>query len=116
MTITIYCLDMPGLRLTLLCLAKISASATFAMKFVHTSEVLPTTHRSGLISVILFVTRLIVSAAPYLFVLDEMVPNIQCLILGVLTWYAMFAVAIATPETMNKPLPQTVDDMMTILG
>ena len=119
-------------RTLLVSLSKMSASAAHSFFTVFTMELLPTSHRSAAVGV-LFVAaryfddkfsfsyevtqyfRLGSALSPYLLLLGEVLPNLECLVLGMVTLVGGLAVLVLLPETAGRDLPETVKELLRML-
>ncbi|KAJ8384782.1 hypothetical protein AAFF_G00198680 [Aldrovandia affinis] len=102
--------DMQLCRTVIAILGKGCSSASFTTVFLYTSELYPTVVRQNGLGYNSFMARLGVSIAPLVILLDEVWKPLPQII--------MCTVAIATglvarllPETRNKRLPETIEDI-----
>uniref|UniRef100_A0A669BUX0 Solute carrier family 22 member 6 n=1 Tax=Oreochromis niloticus TaxID=8128 RepID=A0A669BUX0_ORENI len=101
--------DMQTLRTTLACLGKAFTSASFTTVYLYTGELYPTVIRQTGMGFVSTMARIGSMAAPAVLILDEVLPALPSLVYG---GSAVLAGCFACflPETLNVPLPDTVED------
>uniref|UniRef100_A0A669BA19 Solute carrier family 22 member 6 n=1 Tax=Oreochromis niloticus TaxID=8128 RepID=A0A669BA19_ORENI len=104
--------DMQTLRTTLACLGKAFTSASFTTVYLYTGELYPTVIRQTGMGFVSTMARIGSMAAPAVLILDEVLPALPSLVYG---GSAVLAGCFACflPETLNVPLPDTVEDVET---
>ncbi|XP_068600316.1 solute carrier family 22 member 6-like [Brachionichthys hirsutus] len=102
--------DMQTIRTTLACLGKAFTSASFTTVYLYTGELYPTVIRQTGMGFVSTMARIGSMAAPAVLILNEVLPALPGLVYGgsavVAACFACFL-----PETLNVPLPDTVDDV-----
>uniref|UniRef100_A0A672FGU9 Solute carrier family 22 member 6 n=1 Tax=Salarias fasciatus TaxID=181472 RepID=A0A672FGU9_SALFA len=101
--------DMQTLRTTLACLGKGFTSASFTTVYLYTGELYPTVIRQTGMGFVSTMARVGSMAAPAVLILDE-VKSLTSLVYG---GAAVIAGCFACflPETLNLPLPDTIEDV-----
>ncbi|KAJ8361532.1 hypothetical protein SKAU_G00180570 [Synaphobranchus kaupii] len=101
--------DMSLYRSIVAILGKGCAAASYTTVFLYTPELYPTVVRQNGMGYNSFISRLAVSIAPLVTLLDVWEPLPQVIMCTV----AITAGLVATllPETMNKRLPETIEDV-----
>ncbi|CAI5642324.1 unnamed protein product [Oreochromis niloticus] len=104
--------DMQTLRTTLACLGKAFTSASFTTVYLYTGELYPTVIRQTGMGFVSTMARIGSMAAPAVLILDEVLPALPSLVYG---GSAVLAGCFACflPETLNVPLPDTIEDVET---
>lgn len=90
--------------------AKMCISMSFAIIYLYSAELMPTIVRNvgmGLASVAARIGGII---SPFVSLLDDVIPGFQFTILGVVMLVSGLS-ALLLPETMGKPLPETIHDV-----
>ncbi|XP_053188007.1 solute carrier family 22 member 6 [Scomber japonicus] len=102
--------DMQTLRTTLACLGKGFTSASFTTVYLYTGELYPTIIRQTGMGLVSTMARIGSMAAPAVLILDEVFPALPSVVYG---GAAVLAAGFACflPETLNVPLPDTIDDV-----
>lgn len=102
--------DMQTLRTTLACLGKGFTSASFTVVYLYTGELYPTVIRQTGMGFVSTFSRVGSMAAPAILILDEVFPAFPSLVYG---GSAVLAGCFACflPETLNLPLPDTIEDV-----
>uniref|UniRef100_A0A667YAL5 Solute carrier family 22 member 6 n=1 Tax=Myripristis murdjan TaxID=586833 RepID=A0A667YAL5_9TELE len=102
--------DMQTLRTTLACLGKACTSASFTTVYLYTGELYPTVIRQTGMGFASTMARIGSMAAPAVLILDEVFPALPSIVYGgaavVAGGFACFL-----PETLNVPLPDTIEDV-----
>lgn len=102
--------DHPSTLSGLAMVGKFGITASFAVIYVYTAEIFPTVLRQTGIGVSSMFARLGGVLAPIINMLHNHSPTIPLVIFG--TSPLLGAVlALALPETADRPLPDTVDDV-----
>uniref|UniRef100_A0A8C7XC48 Solute carrier family 22 member 6 n=1 Tax=Oryzias sinensis TaxID=183150 RepID=A0A8C7XC48_9TELE len=102
--------DMQTLRTTLACLGKAFTSASFTTVYLYTGELYPTVIRQTGMGFVSTMSRLGSMAAPAVLILDEVWPALPSIVYGGAAVLAS-GFACFLPETLNIPLPDTVEDV-----
>uniref|UniRef100_A0A8C8DJU5 Solute carrier family 22 member 6 n=1 Tax=Oryzias sinensis TaxID=183150 RepID=A0A8C8DJU5_9TELE len=103
--------DMQTLRTTLACLGKAFTSASFTTVYLYTGELYPTVIRQTGMGFVSTMSRLGSMAAPAVLILDEVWPALPSIVYGGAAVLAS-GFACFLPETLNIPLPDTVEDLV----
>ncbi|XP_037543120.1 solute carrier family 22 member 6 [Nematolebias whitei] len=101
--------DMQTLRTTLACLGKAFTSASFTTVYLFTGELYPTVIRQTGMGFVSTMARAGSMAAPAVLILDEVLPVLPSIVYGGAAVLAS-GFACFLPETLNKPLPDTIKD------
>ncbi|XP_034004135.1 solute carrier family 22 member 6-like [Trematomus bernacchii] len=102
--------DMQTVRTTLACLGKCFTSASFTTVYLYTSELYPTVLRQTGLGFVSTMARVGSMAAPAVLILDEVLPALPSVVYGGAAVLAS-VFACFLPETLNKPLPDTIEDV-----
>jgi len=99
------------LIITLAMLGKFLIAGTFALAYLYTAELFPTPVRNVAVGGASTFARIGSMGAPYIVdILGKVSPGIPAIIFGVSSVLAGFA-AMLLPETLNRKLPETVEDV-----
>ncbi|KAJ8348267.1 hypothetical protein SKAU_G00268560 [Synaphobranchus kaupii] len=102
--------DMQTLRTTLAVLGKGLTSASFTCVYLFTGELYPTVIRQTGMGLSSTMARVGSMAAPAVLILDEVLPTLPSIVYGGSAVVAgIFAFFL--PETLNVPLPETIEDV-----
>ncbi|KAK5858078.1 hypothetical protein PBY51_002249 [Eleginops maclovinus] len=102
--------DMQTVRTTLACLGKGFTSASFTTVYLYTGELYPTVLRQTGMGFVSTMARVGSMAAPAVLILDEVLPALPSVVYGGAAVLAgVFACFL--PETLNKSLPDTIEDV-----
>uniref|UniRef100_A0A8C7CPM6 Si:dkey-166k12.1 n=1 Tax=Oncorhynchus kisutch TaxID=8019 RepID=A0A8C7CPM6_ONCKI len=101
--------DHPNLITGLAMVGKFGITASFAVIYVYTAEIFPTVLRQTGIGVSSMFARVGGVLAPLINMLHTRSPSLPMLIFGC-TPLLGAVLALALPETANRPLPDTVED------
>ncbi|XP_038651888.1 solute carrier family 22 member 5-like isoform X2 [Scyliorhinus canicula] len=88
-------------------------TTAFCMAYVYTAELYPTVVRNTGVGVSLMASRLGSTISPYIFYLGVYSEFLPYILMGSLTVFSAFLV-LFLPETLNVPLPETIDQMQKI--
>lgn len=102
--------DMQTLRTTLACLGKAFTSASFTTVYLYTGELYPTVLRQTGMGFVSTMARVGSMAAPAVLILDEVLPVLPSMVYGGAAVLAS-CFACFLPETLNMPLPDTIEDV-----
>ncbi|KAM6911956.1 solute carrier family 22 member 6 isoform 3-T5 [Lycodopsis pacificus] len=102
--------DMQTTRTVLACLGKGFTSASFTTVYLYTGELYPTVIRQTGMGFVSTMARIGSMAAPAVLILDEVFPALPSMVYG---GSAVLAGCFACflPETLNIPLPDTIEDV-----
>ncbi|CAB1320699.1 unnamed protein product [Coregonus sp. 'balchen'] len=101
--------DHPNLLTGLAMVGKFGITASFAVIYVYTAEIFPTVLRQTGIGVSSMFARVGGVLAPLINMLHTRSPSLPMLIFGSAPLLGA-VLALALPETANRPLPDTVED------
>ncbi|XP_064207793.1 solute carrier family 22 member 6 [Anguilla rostrata] len=102
--------DMQNLRTTLAVLGKGLTSASFTCVYLFTGELYPTVIRQTGMGFTSTMARVGSMAAPAVLILDDYLPTLPSIVYGGSALVAgIFAFFL--PETLNVPLPETIEDV-----
>ncbi|XP_044115442.1 solute carrier family 22 member 8 isoform X3 [Neovison vison] len=102
--------DLPTLRTVLAVFGKGCLSSSFSCLFLYTTELYPTVIRQTGMGVSNMWTRVGSMSAPLVKITGELQPFIPSVIFGTVTLLGGSA-AYFLPETLNRPLPETIEDV-----
>ncbi|XP_072231645.1 solute carrier family 22 member 6 [Leuresthes tenuis] len=102
--------EMQTLRTTVACLGKAFTSASFTTVYLYTGELYPTVIRQTGMGFVSTMARVGSMAAPAVLILDEVLPALPSMVYGGAAVLAS-CFACFLPETLNMPLPDTIDDV-----
>ncbi|KAG0720106.1 Organic cation transporter protein [Chionoecetes opilio] len=106
--------DMTWLVMTFALLGKLAISSAFMILFVYEAELLPTEVRLQGLAVTVVAANVAGSVSPYIAnYLSPLVPWLPSVIFGVASFVASLVI-IPLPETLGRPLPDTIDDLETL--
>jgi len=91
-------------------LGKFSIGGSFALLFVYTAEMFPTTHRGVALGLCSTAARFGGVAAPAVLHLGHTTPALPWALLSSVSFLASAWTAIELPETRGVPLPETLAD------
>ncbi|XP_023328792.1 solute carrier family 22 member 15-like [Eurytemora carolleeae] len=94
-------------------LGKLCLAASFAVVYIHSGEIFPTTMRNSAMGLVSVAARFGGICAPFIVLLGDTVPNSQFTVFGVMSITAGL-LNLRLPETQGKPLPETLDDMLDL--
>lgn len=104
--------EYPNLRTGLAMVGKFGITASFAVIYVYSAELFPTVLRQTGIGVSSMFARMGGVLAPIINMLHSQSPTTPMLIFGTAPLLGA-ALALALPETADRPLPDTVEDAET---
>ncbi|KAK3736046.1 hypothetical protein QZH41_012218 [Actinostola sp. cb2023] len=90
-------------------IAKFGISASFAVIYIYSAELLPTVVRNVGMGVCSMSSRIAGICAPFIVYLGTYSKPLPIVIFGMCSFSAGL-LCLALPETLNKPLPETLDD------
>ena len=90
---------------------KLCISASFAVVYVHSNEIFPTTIRNSAMGLVSFAARIGGITAPFLAKLGQVSPNLHFLIFGIMSLISGF-LNMYLPETKDVPLPENIDSLI----
>ncbi|KAM9451757.1 solute carrier family 22 member 6-A [Clarias gariepinus] len=102
--------DMQVMRTALAVLGKGFTSASFTCVYLYTGELYPTIIRQTGMGFASTMARVGSMAAPAVLILDEVFPSLPSVVYGAAAVIAGL-IAFLLPETLNVPLPDTIEDV-----
>jgi len=102
-------------RLVFMLLGKVCIQGAFNILYIFTSELFPTVVRNSAVGACSTVARLGAGFTGYLAIMSDVTLSITpLLVFGCFSLLAGLAVVLL-PETRGKPLPETLNDAVTLL-
>ena len=102
---------LPALVQSLALLGKLCLAASFAVIYIHSGEIFPTTIRNSGMGLMSVAARLGGIIAPFIVSLGQTSPNLQFTVFGLMSLTAGL-LNLKLPETKGAQLPETVGDLM----
>ncbi|XP_050356078.1 uncharacterized protein LOC126777171 [Nymphalis io] len=99
----------PWITLSLAMLGRLCAAASFAVFYVQIGELLPTVMRAQAMGASSVIAGVGLLSCPYIVSLAVYSRSLPLIIMGVLSVVAGVT-SLFLPETLNQPLPQTLED------
>lgn len=90
---------------------KLCLAASFAVIYIHSGEIYPTTIRNTAMGILSVAARFGGILAPFIVLLGDYSSNLEFTVFGVLS-LAAGIVNLKLPETLGKALPETIKDML----
>ena len=100
-----------GVATVLALLGKLCISGAFTVVYIISSEVFATSIRNSALGIVSAIARVGAMVAPFIVMLGESSPGLQFSIFG-LFCVTGGLLGCGLPETRNKPLPETVREML----
>lgn len=97
-------------RTAIALVGKLFIAAAFAVVFVHGSEIFPTSHRMAGMGLSSLAARAGGIAAPLAILLGHVQETLPYVLFGAVCLSSGAAYYYALPETLNKPMPETLAD------
>ncbi|XP_041048802.1 solute carrier family 22 member 5-like [Carcharodon carcharias] len=107
--------DLSALATVLVMIGKFGTSSAFSMVYVFTAELYPTAVRNMGVGVGSTASRVGSIISPYIFYLGIYHEFLPFILMGGLTVFSAILI-LFLPETINIPLPETIDQMQNIKG
>jgi MFS family permease len=95
-------------------LGKLCLAASFAVIYIHSGEIFPTTIRNSAMGLVSVAARVGGIMAPFIVLLGDYHPNLQFTVFGILS-LSSGIINLQLPETMGKRLPDSVKEMIKSL-
>ncbi|CAL4079383.1 unnamed protein product [Meganyctiphanes norvegica] len=92
---------------------KLSIAASFSVIYIHSAEIFPTVIRNSGMGIVSVAARVGGIMAPFIIMLGDYIPNLQFSFLGLMTVSAGL-LNMKLPETMGRPMPETIDDILAL--
>jgi len=102
---------MPFVATSCALMGKLCLAASFAVVYIHSGELFPTTIRNSAMGIVSVAARFGGICAPFIVLLGDTLPNAQFTVFGLLAVTAGLA-NLKLPETLGKALPESISDMM----
>ena len=96
-------------------LSKLCIAGSFAVAYVHSGEIFPTSVRNSAMGVVSMAARAGGILAPLIANMRGSVPNLHLIIFGGFTLISG-VVNLKLPETQDEPLPNTIEDLVLKLS
>ncbi|CAB0036674.1 unnamed protein product [Trichogramma brassicae] len=97
------------LKITVSLIGKACIAGSFAIIYNYTAELFPTVLRNTALGVGSMCARLSGAITPLLMLLDFLDPKVPATVFGIIALGSGFT-ALWLPETLNKPMPETLED------
>ena len=110
----LFCLGirfMPSLTAVLALLGKLCIAGAFTVVYIISGEVFATSIRNSALGVVSAIARVGAIVAPFIVMLGETSPGLQFFIFGLFCVLGGL-LGFGLPETRNKPLPESVREML----
>jgi len=104
----------PVLIQSLALLGKLCLASSFAVVYIHSGEIFPTTVRNSGMGLVSVAARVGGIMAPFIVSLGEVIPYLQFTVLGIMSLTAGM-LNMKLPETAGRQLPDKVNDLLTML-
>jgi len=105
----------PAFISTCALLGKLSLAASFAVVYIHSGEIFPTTIRNSAMGIMSVAARIGGILAPFIVLLGSVSSNLQFTVFGLLSLTAGL-LNLRLPETLGAPLPDTMLHMEGLLS
>lgn len=102
--------DLLPLKTTLSTVGKFGITGAFSIVFLYTPEIFPTSLRSQAMGVVSFLGRIGSMIAPFTATVARILPWLPGVLFGGLSIGGSLLI-LFLPETLNRPLPQTIEDI-----
>ena len=104
----------PSLVQSMALLGKLCLAASFAVIYIHSGEIFPTTIRNSAMGLVSVSARVGGILAPFIVTLGSLSPNLQFTVFGLMSLTAGL-LNLKLPETRGARLPETVSELMMTL-
>merc|ERR1711862_637607 len=105
----------PAVIQTLALLGKLCLASSFAVVYIHSGEIFPTTVRNSGMGLVSVAARVGGIMAPFIVSLGDFIPFLQFTVLGVMSLVAGL-LNMKFPETAGRELPDNIEDLRTMLN
>ena len=107
---------LPAIVQSMALLGKLCLAASFAVIYIHSGEIFPTTIRNSAMGLVSVAARVGGILAPFIVSLGNVSDNLQFTVFGLMSLTAGI-LNLKLPETKGAQLPETVSElMMTLQG
>ncbi|XP_078086940.1 organic cation/carnitine transporter 2-like [Mustelus asterias] len=107
--------NLSALQTVLMLIGKFGPTSAFTIIYIYSAELYPTTVRNMGVGTSSTVSRLGSIISPYIFYIGVYHEFLPFILIGSLTVFAAILV-LFLPETLNVPLPETIDQMQKMKG
>ncbi|XP_025152602.1 organic cation transporter protein isoform X2 [Harpegnathos saltator] len=97
------------ITVTIVLIGKACVAGSFAVVYNYTAELFPTVVRNTALGIGSMCARLSGALTPMIFLLDSLNPKVPAVLFGLVALLAGF-LALYLPETLNQPMPETIED------
>ncbi|KAM0729598.1 Organic cation transporter protein [Formica fusca] len=97
------------IRITIVLVGKSCVAGSFAVVYNYTAELFPTVVRNTAVGIGSMCARLSSTLTPMIFLLDSLDPRMPTALFGLVVLTAGY-LALYLPETLNQPMPETMED------
>ena len=104
----------PAIIQSLALLGKLCLASSFAVVYIHSAEIFPTTVRNSGMGLVSVAARVGGIMAPFIVSLGEFIPQLQFTVLGLMSLLAGL-LNLRLPETAGRQLPDTITDLSDLL-
>ena len=104
----------PSLIQSLALLGKLCLASSFAVVYIHSGEIFPTTVRNSGMGLVSVAARVGGIMAPFIVSLGEFIPHLQFTVLGLMSLLGGL-LNLRLPETAGRQLPDTITDLSDML-
>ena len=104
----------PAIIQSLALLGKLCLASSFAVVYIHSGEIFPTTVRNSGMGLVSVAARVGGIMAPFIVSLGEFIPQLQFTVLGLMSLLAG-VLNLRLPETAGRQLPDTINDLSDLL-
>ncbi|KAL0133300.1 hypothetical protein PUN28_000805 [Cardiocondyla obscurior] len=96
-------------KVTIVLAGKGCIAGSFAVVYNYTAELFPTVVRNTALGIGSMCARLSGALTPMIFLLDSLDPRVPAMLFGLIALVAGF-LSLYLPETLNQPMPETIED------
>jgi len=104
--------SMPMMASTLAAIGKLGISSSFAIIYIHSNELFPTSIRNSGMGLVAVASRIGGILAPYVVCLKDVIPNLHFIIFGLMGLTSGLC-TLYLPDTKDLPLPGTIQDLLS---
>lgn len=97
------------IRITIVLMGKSCVAGSFAVVYNYTAELFPTVVRNTAVGIGSMCARFSSTLTPMIFLLDSLDPRMPTALFGLIVLTAGY-MALYLPETLNQPMPETMED------
>jgi len=111
LTIQLLAATFPAILASSALLGKLCLAASFAVVYIHSGEIFPTTIRNSAMGLVSVAARVGGIMAPFIVLLGDYHPNLQFTVFGILS-LSSGLINLRLPETKGEKLPDSVKEMV----